>query len=103
MCLLKKNRLFRLAIQSTPASTFGMKVGRSAYLESLLNMPRLENCERFLLSEEEQFVDDEVDLVYEMPVFDILGDVYVCSNCGSRLTEIPAYNRFYCENCGLHY
>jgi len=56
------------------------------------------------MSEEEQFADeDEVELVYETPVFEILGDLYVCSNCGSRLTEIPAYNRFYCENCGLHY
>ena len=58
-------------------------------------------CERSLLSEEVQFVDNEVELVYETPVFEA-GDVYVCSNCRSS-TEIPAYNRFYCENCGLHY
>lgn len=29
--------------------------------------------------------------------------VYVCEECGNGLTEIPYYNRFYCENCGLHY
>jgi hypothetical protein len=93
MCLLKK-----------PTGRFCYsKHIRSAHLESLLNMPRLHICERSLLSEEVQFVDNEVELVYETPVFEILGDVYVCSNCGSRLTEIPAYNRFYCENCGLHY
>jgi predicted SprT family Zn-dependent metalloprotease len=28
---------------------------------------------------------------------------YVCSECGYGLTEIPNYNRYYCENCGLHY
>ena len=82
---------------------FSSSWGRRVHLESLLNVPRLGICERSLLSEEEEFVDDEVELVYEMPVFEILGDLYVCSNCGSRLTEIPAYNRFYCENCGLHY
>ena len=78
-------------------------MGRWA-LESLFNATRLDNYERSLMSEEEQYADeDEVELVYETPVFEILGDLYVCSNCGSRLTEIPAYNRFYCENCGLHY
>ena len=45
----------------------------------------------------------EVELVLEGPVFESLGDLYVCSNCGCPLTEIPTYNRFYCENCGLHY
>jgi hypothetical protein len=103
MCLLKKNQLFRLAIQPRPYSFWGFGLGPRAHLESLLNVPRLHICERSLLSEEVQFVDNEVELVYETPVFEILGDVYVCSNCGSRLTEIPAYNRFYCENCGLHY
>ena len=28
---------------------------------------------------------------------------YVCSECGYCLTEIPSYNRYYCESCGLHY
>jgi rubrerythrin len=64
-----------------------------------------------LLSEEEPLYEDEaeeafyeeVELVVEDPVFEILGDMYVCSDCGYPLTEIPTYNRFYCENCGLHY
>jgi len=51
----------------------------------------------------EEFVDDDEELVIEGPELDILGDMYVCSSCGGRLTEIPTYNRFYCENCGLHY
>jgi len=61
----------------------------------------------FLLSEE--YCQDEVeDFAYEEftieePVFEILGDIYVCSNCGADLIEIPTYNRFFCENCGLHY
>jgi hypothetical protein len=37
------------------------------------------------------------------PMTDVLEDLYVCVSCGSPLTEIPTYNRFYCENCGLHY
>jgi allophanate hydrolase subunit 1 len=44
---------------------------------------------------EEQVI--EVPVVYEGSVF------YVCSECGCDLTEIPFYNRYYCENCGLHY
>ena len=44
---------------------------------------------------EEQIV--EVPVIYEGSAF------YVCSECGSNLTEIPYYNRYYCENCGLHY
>ena len=46
---------------------------------------------------------DEVELIVDAPVLEVLGDLYVCSECGTRLTEVPAYNRFYCENCGLHY
>jgi hypothetical protein len=49
------------------------------------------------------FLEEEEFEVEEVPVFEVLGDLYVCSNCGEPLTEIPAYNRFYCENCGLHY
>ena len=56
----------------------------------------------FLLSEEESSCEEEEQVV-ETPVFEILGDMYVCSNCGYPLTEIPTYNRFYCEYCGLHY
>jgi predicted amidophosphoribosyltransferase len=59
------------------------------------------------LSEDEISEDDvlaeEVELIIDAPIFEILGDLYVCSECGTRLTEIPAYNRYYCENCGLHY
>ena len=46
---------------------------------------------------------DEVELIVDAPVFEVLGDLYVCSECGTRLTEVPAYNRYYCEICGLHY
>jgi len=56
----------------------------------------------FLLSEE-GWPDEELELEVEEPIFEILGDVYVCSSCGCPLTEIPEYNRFYCEYCGLHY
>jgi hypothetical protein len=56
----------------------------------------------FLLSEEEAPCE-EGELVVESPVLEILGDLYVCSDCGCPLIEIPTYNRFYCENCGLHY
>jgi protein-arginine kinase activator protein McsA len=75
-----------------------------------------EELTEFLLSEEEPAYEeqepmDEIEepigeeevFVVETPVLDILGDMYVCSNCGFPLTEIPAYNRFYCENCYLHY
>ena len=56
----------------------------------------------FLMSEEE-FMCEAEEPVLESPVSEGLCDVYVCSNCGYPLTEIPTYNRFYCENCGLHY
>jgi hypothetical protein len=52
---------------------------------------------------EEGWPDEEAELECEEPIFEVLGDLYVCSSCGSPLTEIPTYNRFYCENCGLHY
>jgi len=55
----------------------------------------------FRLSEEEVAYYYEPEL--EIPIVEIVGDVYVCSDCGCPLTEIPTYNRFYCENCGLHY
>jgi predicted RNA-binding Zn-ribbon protein involved in translation (DUF1610 family) len=48
-------------------------------------------------------LEEEAELDVDGTIFEILGDVYVCSNCGGLLTEIPTYNRFYCENCGLHY
>jgi hypothetical protein len=74
----------------------------SGLLESLLKVQRGSVNGVFALSEEESS-DEEVEIVIEAPVFDVLGDMYVCSSCGGRLTEIPTYNRFYCENCGLHY
>ena len=48
-------------------------------------------------------VPSEVEYVIEAPFADSGYYLYVCSQCGSPLTEIPAYNRFLCENCGLHY
>jgi len=58
------------------------------------------------LSEEvEGFIDEsaEVEIVVEIPVVEWGSYLYVCSECGSDLTEIPYYNRYYCANCGLHY
>jgi hypothetical protein len=59
---------------------------------------------------EDELVEDDVEFEFDdslelpiLPVFDVRGDLYVCGACGSPLTEIPAYNRFYCQNCGLHY
>ena len=58
----------------------------------------------FLLAEFEiEPVYEEDELTDESQVFEILDDLYVCSNCGCPLTEIPMYNRFYCEYCDLHY
>ncbi len=57
--------------------------------------------------EEEQVVEEEepsdVEEAVELPVAESGYHLYVCSQCGSALTEIPYYNRFLCENCGLHY
>ena len=56
--------------------------------------------------EDEEVCDDygsEPEYVLVMPVADSGYYQYVCAECGSNLTEIPYYNRFYCENCGLHY
>ena len=47
--------------------------------------------------------DEEVELLVEMPLVEGGSYLYVCSECGGNLTEIPYYNRFYCETCGLHY
>ena len=62
----------------------------------------------------EVLIDNDVGFVVDVPavipifpavfpVIDVLEDLYVCAACGSPLTEIPTYNRYYCENCGLHY
>jgi len=53
------------------------------------------------LSEVEE--EQEMEIVVEMPIVDDGSDIYVCAECGNDLTEIPYYNRYYCENCGLHY
>ncbi|HKM75951.1 MAG TPA: hypothetical protein VJZ32_06000 [Candidatus Bathyarchaeia archaeon] len=45
----------------------------------------------------------EPEYVIVLPVSDSACYLYVCAECGCNLTEIPYYNRFYCENCGLHY
>ena len=45
----------------------------------------------------------EYVLIEEVPVAESGDYVYVCEECGEELTEIPAYNRYYCQNCGLHY
>jgi hypothetical protein len=57
------------------------------------------------LSEEEEMIEEEeaAEIVVEIPVAEGGTYLYVCEQCGSDLTEIPYYNRFYCENCGLHY
>ena len=53
--------------------------------------------------EESDFETEPEEQVIEVPVI-YEGSVYcVCSECGCSLTEIPYYNRYYCENCGLHY
>jgi protein-arginine kinase activator protein McsA len=51
----------------------------------------------------EEPAEEEVEIVVEVPVVESGSYLYVCSECGNTLTEIPYYNRFYCENCGLHY
>jgi hypothetical protein len=55
--------------------------------------------------DEEEIEEQEVEaeIYVEDPLFEGGSYLYVCSECGSELTEIPYYNRFYCESCGLHY
>jgi hypothetical protein len=63
-------------------------------------------CSELSEYEEEQDIEEpaeEVEIVVEMPVVEGGSYLYVCSECGNNLTEIPYYNRYYCENCGLHY
>jgi len=54
---------------------------------------------------EEEVVEEteKPEIVVEIPVVEGGSYLYVCSECGNPLTEILYYNRFYCENCGLHY
>jgi hypothetical protein len=61
-----------------------------------------ESAEQDLESEEqEQAISEETTA--EIPVVESGSYLYVCSQCGADLTEIPYYNRYYCQNCGLHY
>jgi hypothetical protein len=56
------------------------------------------------LSEDEEVINSEpVETVIEMPVIMEGSYYYACEECGCALTEIPYYNRYFCENCGLHY
>jgi len=50
----------------------------------------------------EECLDEEQEGL-EVQSVELVEDFYVCSECGYGLTEIPNYNRYYCENCGLHY
>jgi hypothetical protein len=54
---------------------------------------------------EDEYLDEAPDVVEVeiIPVADTGEYVYVCEECGNPLTEITYYNRYYCENCGLHY
>jgi hypothetical protein len=54
---------------------------------------------------EEEMIEEEepAEIIVEIPVAEGGTYLYVCEQCGSELTEIPNYNRYYCKNCGLHY
>ena len=47
--------------------------------------------------------DEPAEVIVEIPIAEGGTYLYVCEQCGSGLTEIPLYNRYYCEYCGLHY
>ncbi len=55
--------------------------------------------------EEQEMSEEEnaEEVVIEVPLINTGAYLYVCAQCGYTLTEIPYYNRYYCENCGLHY
>jgi rubrerythrin len=57
------------------------------------------------IEEEEQNVEEptEEEIIVMMPVVETGSYLYVCSECGNDLLEIPYYNRYYCPSCGLHY
>ena len=54
------------------------------------------------MAEDEELLDVEAEEI-EVPVIIEGSYYYVCEQCGGSLTEIPLYNRYLCENCGLHY
>ena len=56
----------------------------------------------FLLAEDEEVIESEPAEI-EVPVIIEGSYYYVCDECGCALTEVPYYNRYFCENCGLHY
>jgi len=78
-----------------------------SFLENLLNSHHSTVEAVFVLSEEnveeEYYESENEEQVVEVPVICEGSAFYVCSECGCNLTEIPYYNRYYCENCGLHY
>jgi allophanate hydrolase subunit 1 len=55
------------------------------------------------VEDESNYESEPEEHVIEVPVIYEGSAFYVCSECGCNLTEIPYYNRYYCENCGLHY
>jgi hypothetical protein len=55
------------------------------------------------IEEEQESQEYPVEIVIELPFIEGGSYLLVCSECGCGLTEIPYYNRYYCENCGLHY
>jgi anaerobic ribonucleoside-triphosphate reductase len=54
-------------------------------------------------TEEAAFEGTAEEIIVEVPIIESGSYLYVCSQCGADLTEIPYYNRYYCQNCGLHY
>jgi len=60
-----------------------------------------EDMEQIEAEEQEEGYPGEI--IAEVPVVDDGCYLYVCAQCGADLTEIPYYNRYYCQNCGLHY
>jgi anaerobic ribonucleoside-triphosphate reductase len=55
------------------------------------------------IEQEQEMEEYPEEIVIELPFTEGGSYLYVCSECGCDLTEIPYYNRFYCQNCGLHY
>lgn len=61
------------------------------------------SCSEMSEDMEEGWDEPTEEIIVEAPVVEAGSYYYVCSECGCDLTEIPYYNRYYCENCGLHY
>ena len=74
--------------------------------ERLLSGPNAKcgmSCSGMSEDMEEGWDELTEEIIVEVPVVEAGSYYYVCSECGCDLTEIPYYNRYYCENCGLHY